>query len=129
MLTKKDQKKISKELSSLSGKWREIGIALAVSLSTLDKLEKSHRTLEQKLSGVVKEWLTMAGGGASWQAVVEALRSSTLRENRLARELEGKYCSSGSGPPSSGSSISTSTGSSDSSGQQKTEEGSENGRS
>ena len=129
MLTKKDQKKISKELSPLSGKWREIGITLAVPVSTLDKVDKSHRTVEQKLSGVVKEWLTMAGGGASWQTVVEALRSSTLREHRLARDLEGKYCSSGSGPPSSGSSISTSTGSSESSGQQKTEEGSENGRS
>lgn len=125
MLTRKDQKKVSKELSQISRKWREIGVALAVPPPTLDKVDKSNRSLDQKLSGVVKEWLTMAGGGVSWKTLVEALRSSTLRENRLARELEVRYCSGGSGPASNGSSISTSTGSSESSG--KTEEQSENG--
>ena len=126
MLTKKDQKKVSKALSQVASKWSEIGKALQLPRSTLDNVEKLYSS-EQKLNAVMREWLVLVGSGASWQAVVDALRSSAVRENRLAGELERKYCS-GTGTTSSASSASVSTStSSESSGKQKVEEQSESG--
>ena len=113
MLRKKDQKRVSKEISAAASKWREIGLVLKIPQSSLDKVYKSRSstTAEQKLSRIIKEWFQESpSSGVSWQTLVDALRSRAVNEEEVARELEVKYC------PGIGTSVSTSASTSSGSG-------------
>ena len=119
MLRKKDQKRVSKEISAAASKWREIGLVLKIPQSSLDKVNKSRSstTAEQKLSGMIKEWFQECpSSDVSWQTLVDALRSRVVNEERLAQVLEVKYCPGIGTSVSTSASISSGSGSSGSSG-------------
>ena len=131
MLRKKDQKRVSKEISAAASKWREIGLVLKIPQTSLDKINKSRSstTAEQKLSRIIKEWFQESpSSGVSWQTLVDTLRSRAVNEEELARELEVKYCPgigtsvSISASTSSGSGSSGSSGAAAAAGKMKAEE-------
>ena len=115
MLTVKDHKKVSKALSGVASEWKMIGRSLSLAESTLDNIEHSYHTPEQRMGGMVREWLSLAGSDASWQKLIVVLRSGVVGENRLAHELETRYCSGST----ASTSASSSSGSSTSSGKQQ----------
>ena len=111
MLTEKDTKKVSKALSGVASKWRWIGLSLGLPQYTLENIDQSHQTADQKMVGMVRKWLTSAGKEASWQKLVDVLRSGILNEKRLAHDLELKHCSGAAASASASSSGSSSGGS------------------
>ena len=110
MLEVKDHKKVSKALSGVATKWRLIGLSLGLPQYVLENVEQSCPTLKEQVGGMVREWLSRAGSDASWQKLIEVLRSGVVAESKLAHELESRYCS-GSTASASASSSSGSTGS------------------
>jgi ankyrin repeat protein len=110
MLIVKDHKKVSKALSGVASKWRLIGLSLGLPQYVLENVEQSYPTLKEQVGGMVREWLSRAGSDASWQKLIEVLRSGVVAESKLAHELESRYCS-GSTASASASSSSGSTGS------------------
>ena len=105
MLTVKDYKKVSEALIGVASKWKWIGLSLGLSEYTLQNIKQTYHTPEQRMGGMVKEWLAQAGSDTSWEKLIVVLRSDVVAENRLAHELESRYCS--------GSTSSTSASSSD----------------
>ena len=95
MLTKRDQDKVSTELSSVAHRWKDIALVLGFSKAEVLTIDSSYDAIHQKLSVMVREWLMRAGNDPgrqpSWGTVVEALRSSGI--SSLAGNIELKYCS------------------------------------
>lgn len=62
---------------------------LSLSYSTLDIVARDNPDVGSRMAGMLSHWLKKTPN-ASWKDVVEALRKMT--ENRMALEIETKYC-------------------------------------
>lgn len=81
-----------KELQPVKKKWYIIGTQLKVSNRVLNIIKIDHRDSADKcLASLCKQWLE-SSNGATWQGVVDALRSSLVAEKDLADKLEQEYC-------------------------------------
>ena len=74
-------------------KWYEIGLQLGVSVGTLDAIKKDNHTTSDCLIKTITIWLKTCPSLPTWSNIVNALRSCTVGEVRLAEDLETKYCS------------------------------------
>jgi len=81
-------------LHSASHRWFEIGLQLGVPIFRLNIiLRDMHGTMKQ-LRAVLEYWMNNATDPLpSWKVLVDALKSPTVSESRVAEELEKKYCS------------------------------------
>ena len=83
------------ETLSSSTKWYKIGLRLDVPVDKLDNIRKEFSDQEDCLCEVLKDWLKGAAGTKpAWGVLVEALKSQTVGETRLADQLEAKHCQS-----------------------------------
>jgi hypothetical protein len=65
-------------------KWREMGIALALTPPQLDDLEENH----QGISDVFQLWEELKTRPFTWESLLMALRSPQVNEHELAKQLE-----------------------------------------
>lgn len=78
-----------------SAKWEKLGIRLKVPTDKLDAIKYQSGDSEDHLIEVLKLWLKGAAKSRrTWGVLVEALRSQTVGESKLADELEAKHCQS-----------------------------------
>ena len=81
------------ELNNVRAKWYDIGLQLRMSVGTLDAIKEQYDNLSHCLREALKTWLKTSPSAPTWSNIVDALRSSTVGEVRLAADLEHKYCS------------------------------------
>ena len=78
-------------LHSVSHKWFSIGLRLDVPISRLKIIETDGHGVEERMRTMLDYWLNNATV-PSWKVLVDALKSPTVGESRLAKELEERYC-------------------------------------
>ena len=67
----------------LTTKWRQVGLALALTPPQLDDIEENN----QGISDVFQIWEDCQTRPFTWNALLSALRSSIVDERELANEL------------------------------------------
>ena len=82
---------VMKELIKVSAKWYDIGVHLGVCVDKLSDIKKQDSDVNNCLRETLRIWLKTYP--ATWTHIVDALRTSTVGELRLAELLEHKYCS------------------------------------
>ena len=82
---------VMKELIKVSAKWYDIGVHLGVCVDKLSGIKKQDSDVNNCLRETLRIWLKTYP--ATWTHIVDALRTSTVGELRLAELLEHKYCS------------------------------------
>ena len=80
------------ELNDVRAKWYNIGLQLHVSVGTLDAIKEQYDDPSHCLRETLKTWLKTSPSAPTWSNTVDALRSSTVGELRLAADLQHKYC-------------------------------------
>ena len=83
---------VRNEIHDARTMWYDIGLELKVPESTLKSIESRYEDDKICLREVIAAWLR-AGDNATWESLVDALRTRVVDEPRLAAELEAKYCS------------------------------------
>ena len=78
-------------LHSASHKWYTIGVQLDVPTIQLKNIEKKSSDLMDQLLDTLDYWMNH-DRFPSWRHLVDALRAPSVGENRLAGEIEEKYC-------------------------------------
>ena len=77
------------ELHDVRDKWKMIGLGLRLPHSDLEAISGSPQDcLERSMS----KWLKRVDPPPTWQAIVAVLRSKVVGEERIAKELEEKFC-------------------------------------
>ena len=85
------------ELHCVKKKWYSIGIQLKVPDSKLDEIQDTAKDdLERALRRMIQEWLRQIEPEPTWDGIVKALRCVSVNEQRLAKNLERRFCA----PPS-----------------------------
>ena len=74
-------------------KWYNIGMMLRLKFDRLDAIKEQYSNPSDCLRETLKIWLKIYPSHPTWSNIVDALRSSTVDEIKLASELEQKYCS------------------------------------
>ena len=87
-----DLSTVRNELHDVRTKWLDIGVELKVKIPSLQSIEVKYNDPKDCLREVITEWLK-AGDHATWESLVDALRTRVIDEPKLAAELEAKYCS------------------------------------
>ena len=83
------------ELDCVKKKWYRIGIQLKVPDSKLDEIQDTAKDdLERALRLMIQEWLRQIEPEPTWDGIVKALRRVSVNEQRLAKNLERRFCAS-----------------------------------
>ena len=98
-LTIDDLQTVTQELLPVAEHWKAIGCALQLDMTTFeDEMQqadlgsRTDKSAENYLLEVLREWLKFPNAQLTWCSIVDALRSSTVGEMKLALLLESKYC-------------------------------------
>ena len=85
---------VMEELNDVRANWYHIGMQLEVSVGTLKAIKEQYlNNPSDCLRETLTTWLKSSTPHPTWSKVMDALRSSTVGESRLAADLEQKYCS------------------------------------
>ena len=91
-----DLGQVFEELHDVSPKWYKIALQLKVSPTCLDTIKKDESDSSDKLLEMLKAWLKKGlkknKPKPTWAALVEALKSRSVGEDKEASRLEEKYC-------------------------------------
>ena len=90
-LTLDDLGLLLEELMDACGWWYDLGLQLNLSREILNTISPQFRSPIDFFLEMLKIWLT-SSDNTSWKALLDALRSPTMEKNRLAGDLERKYC-------------------------------------
>ena len=85
---------VMEELADVKVNWYNIGLGLGLGCGTLDTINEQYRCSPSDcLREAIKIWLkTDESAPPTWSKVVKALKTKTVNEISLAKELEQKYC-------------------------------------
>ena len=78
-------------LHSVCHKWYIIGVQLAVPTFKLKSIEKKTSDSIDQLCDTLDYWMSN-DPSPSWKHLVDALKAHSVGENRIAKEIEEKYC-------------------------------------
>ena len=78
-------------LHSVCHKWYNIGVQLEVPTFQLKSIERKSSDSMNQLRDTLDYWMSN-DSSASWIHLVDALKAPSVIENRLAEEVEKKYC-------------------------------------
>ena len=84
---------VMEELSDIRVKWYDIGLQLRMSVGTLDAIKEQYNDPSHCLREALKTWLKTCPSPPTWSNIIDALRSTTVGEVRLAADLEQNHCS------------------------------------
>ena len=91
-LSDKDLPVVMEELNKACVQWYNIGMMLRVSLDRLDAIKEQYSNPSDCLRETLKIWLKTYPAHSTWSNIIDALRSYTVGEIKLATDLERKYC-------------------------------------
>ena len=97
-LTVDDLQTVTRELQPVAECWKAIGYALQLDMTRFhDEMKqlhgsRTHRSAEDYLSEMLREWIECATAKPTWCSIVDALQSPAVSEMKLALFLESKYC-------------------------------------
>ena len=98
-LTVDDLQTVTQELLPVAEHWKAIGCALQLDMTMFeDGMQqphlgsRTHKSAENYLSEILREWLKCPNAQPTWHSIIDALKSSTVGEMKLALLLESKYC-------------------------------------
>ena len=80
------------ELADVRAKWYNIGLGLGLGVGTLNCIKIEHSDTSDCLRETLMIWMKSYPPPPTWSKVVDALRTKTVGEVRLAADLEQKYC-------------------------------------
>ena len=80
------------ELADVRAKWYNIGLGLGLGVGTLNSIKIEHSDTSDCLRETLMIWMKSYPPPLTWSKVVDALRTKTVGEVRLAADLEQKYC-------------------------------------
>ena len=92
-MTLSDLTHVCVELSEVQDKWQQLALELEVSPKNVNRISKPSYAVCFK--EIIKQWLTESPE-PTWQNLMDALRSPTVREYELASRVE-KKCSNPKG--------------------------------
>ena len=72
-------------------KWYNIGVQLEVPTFQLKNIEKKTSDLMDQLRDTLDYWMDH-DASPSWRHLIDALKAPSVGENRLAEEIDEKYC-------------------------------------
>ena len=82
---------VHEEMFEARAEWYYIGLKLRVRVDFLDSIRSQFSSPKDLLRETLKEWLKTTDD-TTWKALVKALRSPVITEDRLAARLESKFC-------------------------------------
>ncbi len=91
-LVAEDLGKVYEELYEARVQWKNIGLKLGLTLSTLYSIETHrHYKNEPSCQDMLNEWLTN-GKNTNWSTLAEALESPMVGYPNIASAIQTKYC-------------------------------------
>ena len=84
---------VMEELNDTRTKWYDIGLQLCMNVGILNAIKEQYDDPSHCLRETLTTWLKTCPSPPTWNSIVDALRSSTVGEVRLAADLEQKHCS------------------------------------
>ncbi len=92
VLTMDDFNAVCTALMVVRYRWQLISIELGLSIAHLYTLQADYGYgNEQCLTEMVRTWLRRSDPRPTWESLIDALRSPTVSEARLAAKIEEKY--------------------------------------
>jgi len=91
-LSEKDLLNVMEELADVRAKWYSIGLGLGLGVGTLNCIKIEHSDTSDCMRETLMIWMKSYPPPPTWSKVVDALRTKTVGEVRLAADLEQKYC-------------------------------------
>ena len=88
-----DLSAVLEEVHDAHGNWYGIGLRLGLEQTVLQGVEKEYSRTEEMLREMLGYWLKQVTPMPSWVALIEALRSKTVKEPSLAKQLEKRHIS------------------------------------
>lgn len=85
-------KAVCSELGKVAHKWKKIGVQLGIPYHMLKKFEKEDDPFLETVNFSLQGNAIESGVPLSWQAIVRALRDSTVEEDGVAEVIYRKYC-------------------------------------
>ena len=77
------------ELYDVRTKWKLIGLGLRLPPPELDAISGDHLNC---LQNVLTKWLNRIDPLPTWDALIAVLRSRLVAEEKIAKELEKRFC-------------------------------------
>ena len=90
-LTPDDLGQVLEQVFDMSARWYSLGLQLTVRSGMLDAIKAQFSDPRDQLREMLKIWLD-SGASPSWKTLTAALRTRSVGANRLAEDLETKYC-------------------------------------
>jgi len=81
------------EIHDARAKWYDIGIELKIDVPTLKNIKSTYTDNKDCFREVLKVWLKAVDPKPTWKALVDALKARVIDEQKLAADLEAKFCS------------------------------------
>ena len=79
-------------LTNADKKWHNIGLQLGLSKEELSHIGANYRPRQERLCKTVDLWLQGVDPIPTWEGLVVALKSQTVKEYHLAKIVEENYC-------------------------------------
>ena len=74
-------------------KWKSVAFQLGVSMSEIRAIRKDEEDCFDRFMAVFDHWMRTSCTPCSWETLVTALRSDSVKELDLADKLHDKFCS------------------------------------
>ncbi len=83
-------REVMNELIPNTNKWYLIGLQLDIRIVELERLERNYNT-EECFSKMIDIWQRNSDPSFTWNTIVNVLTSSSVRETKLAKDIENKF--------------------------------------
>ena len=83
-----DLSAVLEDVHDAHGNWYGIGLRLGLEQTVLQGIKKEYSNTKEMLCEMLGEWLKQVTPVPTWVALIEALRSKTVNEPSLAKQLE-----------------------------------------
>ena len=87
-MTASDLKTVRKALWEARQEWFKIGRELHLSMSDLDAIKASYNSIELCFTEMLHLWLKQVDPHPTWSALIDALRSPTVKNEELAEHVK-----------------------------------------
>ena len=86
---------VRKEVHDARNKWKDIALELGMQMGDIANIKSECNGNKDCLLEVLQWWLKRVTPKATWDGLVEALKSCVVGECHLADDLQKKYCQQG----------------------------------
>ena len=76
----------------IPSKWVQVAIQLGVSMGSISSIRKDYDDCFEKFMAVFDIWQRSSSPPFTWDTLVTALKSKSVGENTLAKELQSEFC-------------------------------------